>query len=87
MELQSLRERITHIDREIIEKLAERFSVAKKIGNIKRQSGNPIEDVQREQTLAELHNTLARSLGLNCEFIGELFGRIISESKRIQGRD
>ena len=67
--LMSLREQIDSLDGEILQLLAERMSVAEKIGRIKRENDVRILQSLRWESIAE--RTLARSasLGLSIEFL------------------
>ncbi len=84
MELEQLREHISQIDGEITQKLAERFSIARKIGAIKKKHMLSVDDIAREEELKKLHETYARDHGISDKFITSLFKLIITESKRIQ---
>lgn len=78
--LMSLREQIDSLDGEILQLLAERMSVAEKIGRIKRDNDVRILQALRWESIAE--RTLARSatLGLSVEFLQTLLDAIHIES-------
>ena len=78
--LMSLREQIDSLDGEILQLLAERMSVAEKIGRIKRENDVRILQSLRWESIAE--RTLARSasLGLSIEFLQTLLDAIHVES-------
>ena len=84
--LMSLREQIDSLDSEILQLLAERMSVAEKIGRIKRENDVRILQSLRWESIAE--RTLARSasLGLSIEFLQTLLDAIHVESINHQNK-
>ena len=76
--IEVLRREIDGIDKGILELLEERVKAAKKIGEIKREKGMEIEDVDRE---GEILNNILNSTNLNREFVEDLFRRIIEHCK------
>ena len=84
--LMSLREQIDSLDGEILQLLAERMSVAEKIGRIKRENDVRILQSLRWESIAE--RTLARSasLGLSIEFLQTLLDAIHVESINHQNK-
>ena len=53
MDLQDLRVRIDAIDRQIVHLLNERYEVVKKVGEWKRERGQPLYVPEREKALLE----------------------------------
>lgn len=84
--LMSLRDQIDSLDGEILQLLAERMSVAEKIGRIKRENDVRILQSLRWESIAE--RTLARSasLGLSIEFLQTLLDAIHVESINHQNK-
>ena len=84
--LMSLRDQIDSLDGNILQLLAERMSVAEKIGRIKRDNGVRILQALRWESIAE--RTLARSvsLGLSIEFLQTLLDAIHVESINHQNK-
>ena len=84
--LMSLRDQIDSLDGEILQLLAERMSVAEKIGHIKRENDVRILQSLRWESIAE--RTLARSasLGLSIEFLQTLLDAIHVESINHQNK-
>ncbi|MBU4201752.1 MAG: chorismate mutase [Candidatus Altiarchaeales archaeon] len=76
--IEVLRREIDGIDKGILELLEERVKAAKKIGEIKREKGMEIEDVDRE---GEILDNILNSTNLNREFVGDLFRKIIEYCK------
>jgi len=83
-EVKKYRHQIDKIDRVILEKLADRFFVAAKIGRVKAVSGQAIDDGEREKELMALHRQYAKELNLEWDFVKCLFGLIIKQAKRAQ---
>lgn len=86
-QLDDLREQIDRIDNDIIERLAERMSLAKRIGDNKEKNGITVFQVERWQKI--LNRTLknGKALGLNDKFIFEFLNSIHDESIRQQTTD
>ena len=82
MNIEDYRKKIDEIDAEILSKLEERFEVAIKIGECKKESGAPILDSEREWQKLEALEAIA-----NPEFAEydlDVFEAIIAASRAIQ---
>jgi chorismate mutase/prephenate dehydratase len=53
VDLSDWRERIDALDRQLVDLLNERMSCAQEIGRIKKESGRPVRDPEREQALLD----------------------------------
>lgn len=84
--LNTLREEINGIDREVLKLLKRRFEIVKEIGEIKEIEKLEIEDRGREKELYEMYENVARELNLDVEFVKKIFEEIILESKKIQSK-
>lgn len=82
--LTELRQDIENIDADIIRKLAEREKVSKEIGEIKKASKSQVQDIEREQKLEQLYESLSEQYGLSASFVKTIFQLIISHSRNIQ---
>jgi len=82
--LEKLREEIRQATVEIIRLAGERLSLAKKIGNLKREMGMPIEDLKAEEELRRLALKKCQAYGVNRRFGLKLLNLLIDESKRVQ---
>ena len=51
MDLSDWRERIDHIDRQVIDLVNERMRCAQAIGRLKKAAGRPIRDAERERVV------------------------------------
>ena len=78
--LMSLRDQIDSLDGEILQLLAERMSVAEKIGRIKRDNDVRILQSLRWESIAERTMARSASLGLSIEFLQTLLDAIHVES-------
>ncbi len=83
-ELKIKRKELDRIDREIIELLARRFEVVKDITEIKRKYGIGIFDKEREEQVLRTREIWGMEKGLDWQFVGELFEKIIEESRSQQ---
>ena len=78
------RKKILKIDGAILKKLANRFNLAKKIGEIKKINEIEIVDLKREESLKKHYQKWAKELNLDLKFVIKLFNLIIAESKKKQ---
>jgi len=83
-ELTRCREQIERIDNEIISLLAERLTLGKRTGELKRAAGLPILDPTREAAVIRRVTASAREAGLPPEPIREVFWQIVGMSRREQ---
>ena len=83
-DLQSIRERIDHIDRQVLDLLAKRMQLALRAGKFKtvvRDEAREARVLAQAARFSLAHRHLIRPL-----FVRSLFGDIIRESRRIQER-
>lgn len=78
-ELLALRDEIDRIDNELINLLAERFSVTAKVGQLKAKNQLDSVDPVREQEKLERLRQLASDKSLNSDFILDLFQMVFGE--------
>ncbi len=84
--LMSLRDQIDSLDGEILQLLAERMSVAEKIGRIKRDNDVRILQSLRWESIAERTMARSASLGLSIEFLQTLLDATHVESINHQNK-
>lgn len=88
MFMEELRKEINEIDRKIIELLAQRFEVSKKVAVFKHSKNIQIYDKAREDELIKKQSELFSKLGYSnsgdFKFIEEFYLTILSRSKEIQ---
>jgi chorismate mutase len=82
-ELGEWRDGIDNIDNQLGKLLEERFDLCKKIGEYKKDNCLKITNNNREK---EIINRICRNTNLSEDFVKDLFGLIIGESKKIQRR-
>ena len=71
--IKQLRKKIERTDAKIIEKLAERQELSKKIGQLKLEEGRAIIDLSQEKQLFEFYNSLSEKNQLQQDFVHKLF--------------
>ncbi len=82
--LEELREKIDNIDRELVETLATRMAVVEKIGEYKRDNNVTTLQVKRWDDIMKNRSELAKKLGINEEFVVDVFKLVHEESIRRQ---
>lgn len=82
-----MRKKIDKIDSEIIQKLAERFSLVSKIARFKIKNNLPIIDGKREKEILRTKRDLAKAMKLDELMIEKIFKLIIEESRIKQKND
>ena len=85
MKLEDLRKNIDDVDNNIIRLIAERLRLAEQIGSIKKKNGRQIEDKQREELILEHIKDIASKHGINQTDIEDIYRRMFTASKSIQG--
>lgn len=82
MNLNDFREKLDEIDSAIVEKLQERFRIAKEIGKYKKENNLKIEDREREAIkLDEIENVSEPEFA---SYNMDVFEAIIEASKELQ---
>lgn len=79
MELDDIRARLSAIDRQIVELVAERQALAEQVGAVKQAAGLPTRDYQREKQVLEAAARQAAALGLPPS-VAEALMRLLIES-------
>ena len=83
-ELAEIRQEIERIDRALIELIAERVQLARRIGTVKKAAGLPTLDPPREAAVVRRAGALAREAGLEDEDVRYIFWHLIGLSRRTQ---
>ena len=86
MDLDKLRERLTEVDRQIIDLIAERQSVVDEIGVVKRADGRPTRDFAREKQVLDGARDRAVELGIPSGLAESLMTLLIRSSLANQER-
>lgn len=83
-ELEHFRTDIEEIDRALIQLLAKRVRLGRRIGSLKRAAGLPVLDPQREAEVIRGVAEIAREVGLPSEPVREIYWQIIALARRTQ---
>jgi len=84
--LVTLRNEIDAIDDKIIELLAERMKLVKKISKQKEKTGFPVFDKKREEQVKKIWALKAKSLKMESRHIKQILEKILNISKEVQRR-
>ncbi len=82
--LGDLRTRITELDDALMQLLAERQHVVKSIAHVKQDGNLPLRDMEREVSLLTRQIQKARELGLNSQYVTQIFNTVMQESVKAQ---
>ena len=82
--LTELRQQIDHVDKELLEILAQRMDIVEKMGLYKKKNNVTVFQKNRWQEISETRNKWAEELGLNPEYMWDLFKVIHDASIRRQ---
>ena len=82
--LGELREQIDHVDKELFEIIAQRMDIVEKMGLYKKKNNVTVFQKNRWQEISESRNKWADDLGLNPEFMWDLFKLIHGASIKRQ---
>ncbi len=85
MNLEELREEIRSIDREIVEKIAQRTYVAESIAEVKREQGLPTTDESQEDAVMERAGDNARRFDVDENLVKAIF-RLLIELNKVEQR-
>lgn len=86
MELEDIRKKLDAIDSRFLDLLAERQSHMKDVAVYKKANNMPLTQPEREKAILAMRMEQAEKLGLNSEFVKEIFMKIFEESKKIQAK-
>jgi monofunctional chorismate mutase len=81
-EIQTIREKIDAIDREVFQLLVDRLEAVTAIGEVKKQEGLPILDQSRENAIYEKIDSLFSDK--EATFLKKVYQSIITESKKAE---
>lgn len=83
-DIERVRAEIEHIDYSLVSLIAERVSLARRLGQLKVEAGLPTLDPTREAAVVRRAGETARAAGLPEEEIREIFWHLIGLSRRAQ---
>ena len=82
--LEALRERVSDIDRQLIALVAERKAVSEEVARVKRATGKPTRDYERERDVILNVRSLAAARGVSPELAEQLLRLLIRSSLTTQ---
>ena len=82
--MQDIRAKLDNIDREIIEVLANRTELVKQIGQLKKDQNVAVFQLDRWKNVFNSRPEWAASMGVNEEFVAQLFKLIHDDSIKVQ---
>jgi chorismate mutase / prephenate dehydrogenase len=85
--LDDLRQRIQRLDAAVLALVAERMSLAREIGEVKRGAGIPLRDFAVEKQVLARAEAAADNLGLTRDIARGVMQQLIDESCRLQEQD
>jgi len=86
MSLDELREEIESIDREIVEKIAQRTYVADTIAQVKDERGLPTTDEDQEQAVMDRAGENAEQFDVDSNLVKAIF-RLLIELNKVEQRE
>jgi len=87
MSLDELRRKLTAVDRQIVDLIAERQRVVGEIGSNKRTEGAATRDYAREKVVLDMGRTQAEQLGLDPDLAENILRQLITTSLASQERE
>lgn len=84
--IEQLRKQIDSLDEKLVEILAERMQISRKIGELKKQSNTAILDMDRWQEVTNRIMQKAQSLQISEELVKNIFEKIHEYSLKLQGK-
>jgi chorismate mutase len=82
--LEGFRQEIDAVDSQIIEALAKRFEIAKRVADFKKQQGIPMMQADRVEAVKQRRRELGMQHGLDGGFMVALYSLIIQETCRME---
>jgi chorismate mutase/prephenate dehydrogenase len=87
MNLEDLRKRLSAVDRELVELIAERQRIVGDIGKTKRDSGTGTRDYKREKDVLDMGRAQAEEQGVDPDLVENVLQLLILTSLESQERD
>ncbi|MFB6142063.1 MAG: chorismate mutase [Halorientalis sp.] len=86
MSLDELREEIRTIDRELVERIAQRTYVAETIAAVKDEQGLPTTDEEQEQAVMDRAGEYAEQFDVDANLVKAIF-RLLIELNKVEQRE
>ncbi len=83
-ELKALRDQIDQVDTQLVELLAKRAEITRKVGEYKSKTGLPIYVPSREAELIKMRRQQGQDIGVSPDLVEDLLRRIMRESYQTQ---
>lgn len=83
-ELETLRQEIDTADQKLLEALAERMNVVKRVGEYKKQNNLPTLDRERWQKVLEDKLAKAKELGLSEDLVKEIYESVHKHALKLE---
>jgi prephenate dehydrogenase len=83
--IQEAREMIDALDRDLLELLARRAELSRRVGRAKAALGAPVLDPSREASVLQDRRAWGQEAGVGPEVVDEVFQAIMRASRRAQG--
>ncbi len=87
MNLDELRKKLSAIDRQLVEMIAERQRIVADIGKTKQTAGTGTRDYAREKEVLDMGRAQAREMGVDPDLVEDLLQMLIRTSLESQERD
>ena len=84
--MKEIREKVNHIDEQIIKLLSERRNLSLQIVKFKNEEKSTIRDRDREKELLTRLIENGRQVGLDTHYVSKIFQEIISDSVKLQNQ-
>lgn len=81
----TIRAQIDAIDEAIVRLVGERFVLAQQIGQVKQDSGQPVQDSKRETELFLRMHKLSQDYNVPLEVVTHLYDYLMGEARKMQG--
>ena len=82
--LQALRGQLNEVDEAIIDRLAQRMAICREVAKVKLEHGIAMMQLDRVDLVKERSARRGAELGLDAEFVREVYERIIREACRVE---
>ena len=78
-DLQKLRVEIDGVDKALVEVLAKRFEISRRIGQCKKEQGLPPRDERREREMLQQRKALAKEHGIDPDLVDSIFQAVLNK--------
>ena len=86
-ELEAVRREIEAIDAKLVDLIAERMQLMRRVGSVKRAAGVPTLDPAREASVIRRASLLARQAGIPDEDVRTIFWRLMLMARAAQAEE